>query len=77
MALARTARSFTDKWDWQDSHDTWQRDIRADWPAVHAVVEAAKLAQGMDTAAYLCWLGARVIEMHRVLKGMGSLYLHY
>ena len=26
--------------------------------------------------AFLCWLGVRVLEMHRVLKPTGSLYLH-
>ena len=26
--------------------------------------------------AYLCWLGVRLLEMHRVLRGDGSLYLH-
>ena len=27
-------------------------------------------------AAYLCWLGIRLVECHRVLKDTGSLYLH-
>lgn len=26
--------------------------------------------------AYLCWLAVRVLEMHRILKPTGSLYLH-
>ena len=26
--------------------------------------------------AFLCWLGVRVLEMHRILKPSGSLYLH-
>ena len=26
--------------------------------------------------AFLCWLGVRVLEMHRVLKPTGTLYLH-
>ena len=26
--------------------------------------------------AFLCWLGVRVLEMHRILKPTGSLYLH-
>ena len=31
---------------------------------------------GDNMAAFLCWLGVRVIEMRRVLKPTGSLYLH-
>ena len=27
-------------------------------------------------AAFLCWLGVRVMEMRRVLRQDGSLYLH-
>ena len=27
-------------------------------------------------AAYLCWLGVRLLEMHRILKPTGSIYLH-
>ena len=26
--------------------------------------------------AFICWLGVRVLEMHRVLKDTGSIYLH-
>ena len=26
--------------------------------------------------AYLCWLGVRLMEMHRVLRGDGSIYVH-
>ena len=27
-------------------------------------------------AAFLCWLGVRVLEMHRILRDDGSIYLH-
>ena len=27
-------------------------------------------------AAFLCWLGVRLMEMHRVLRDDGSIYLH-
>ena len=37
---------------------------------------AAKKVYGDDLAAYLCFMGVRVIEMHRVLRHDGSLYLH-
>ena len=31
---------------------------------------------GDDMGAFLCWLGVRVMEMHRVLRDDGSMYLH-
>ena len=74
---AADGQSFTDKWSWQnDVHQEWLDAIREEWPAVEAVIGAARLAQGSDTAAYLCYMAVRIIEMHRLLKPTGSLYLH-
>ena len=57
-------------------HDDWVESIRNDWPGVHSVIEAAKLASGMDMAAFLCWLGVRLMECQRVLRNDGSMFLH-
>ena len=68
---------FEDRWRWEkDVHDDWVESIRNDRPGVHAVIEAAKLAYGIDMAAFLCWLGVRVMECHRVLNVTGSMFLH-
>lgn len=75
-SLARGAR-FTDRWRWDtDVHTEWVDQIKDDWQGVWAVIEAARVASGQDMAAFLCWLGVRVMEMHRILKPTGSLYLH-
>ena len=50
--------------------------IKDDWPAVWAVIDSTRVAAGEDMAAFLCWLGVRLMECHRVLKDTGSLYLH-
>ena len=39
-------------------------------------IEAAKTTYGQDMAAFLCFMGVRLLEMHRILKPTGSLYLH-
>lgn len=68
---------FVDRWRWDDEiHDDWVNSIKTDRPGVHAVIEAAKLAYGMDMAAFLCWLGVRIMECHRVLRDDGSMFLH-
>ena len=36
----------------------------------------AKQCQGEDTAAFLCFISVRLLEMHRILKPTGSIYLH-
>ena len=68
---------FTDRWRWDtDVHQDWIDAIKDDWPGVWKVIEAARAASGDDMAAFQCWLGVRILEMHRVLRDSGSLYLH-
>ena len=50
--------------------------IKDDWSAVEGVIAAARLAYGDDMGAFLCWLGVRLMEMWRILRPDGSLYLH-
>ncbi len=75
-SLSQNAK-FVDRWSWnRDVHESWIDQIEDDWPSVKAVIEAARIASGEDMAAFLCWLGVRIIEMRRVLKPTGSIYLH-
>ena len=75
-SLAAGAK-FQDRWSWdKDVHPAWKEQIEDDWPALWFVIEAAEVAYGQDMGAFLCWLAVRVIEMHRVLREDGSLYLH-
>ena len=68
---------FQDRWSWRDDiHDDWIREIQRDEPEVWNVITAAKNVYGDDMAAFLCWLGVRLLEMHRVLRDDGSIYLH-
>ena len=75
-SLAKGAR-FKDRWSWErDVHEEWTDSIIDDWPAVWEIIIAARAAYGDDMGAFLCWLGVRLMEMHRVLRPDGSLYLH-
>ena len=75
-SLAAGAR-FEDRWFWdRDVHPDWVDTIKDDWHAAWTVIEAARAASGDDMGAYLCWLGVRLMECHRILKPTGSLYLH-
>ena len=75
-SLAQGAR-FQDRWSWRDDiHDEWLLRIQQDHSAVWAVITAAKAAYGDDMAAFLCFMAVRLLEMHRVLRPDGSLYLH-
>ena len=43
---------------------------------MYELIDLVRTQRRDDLAAFLCWLGVRVIEMRRVLKPTGSLYLH-
>ena len=75
-SLAAGAR-FQDRWSWsRDVHEEWTDGIKDRWPAVWDFISATRAAYGDDMGAFLCWLGVRLMEMHRVLREDGSLYLH-
>ena len=67
---------FKDVWHWGDVQAEWVAYIEEDHPSLHAVIQAANVAAGDDMGAFICWLAVRVLEMHRVLKPTGSIYLH-
>ena len=45
-------------------------------PALYAVIDAASVAHGKGMKSYLIMMGARLIEMRRLLKATGSIYVH-
>ena len=68
---------YEDTWSWdKDIHEDWVEGIKATHPAVNMLIETARYIHGEDTAAYLCYMAIRLIEIHRVIKATGSLYLH-
>ena len=75
-SLAAGAR-FQDRWKWDnDVHPDWVDKIQDDWPAVWLVIGSSRASYGDDMAAFLCFMGVRLMEMRRVLREDGSIYLH-
>ena len=69
--------SFTDRWRWDtDVHPQWIDEIKDDYPGVWQAIENGRINHSSSMAAFLCWLGVRLIQMHRVLADDGSMYLH-
>ena len=68
---------FKDIWNWNDDvHVDWMNAIFGKHPSLYAAIHAANKTAGDDMGAFLCWMAVRVLEMHRVLKPTGSIYLH-
>ena len=50
--------------------------IRDDNEPLVEVIESAMHAHSFNLGAFLCFMGVRLLEMKRVLKETGSIYLH-
>ena len=57
-------------------HPAYLAHVRKHWPALGEVIEAAYAAHSPSMAAFLAFMSVRLIEMHRILKETGSIYLH-
>ena len=74
-SLAAGAR-FDDRWRWEvDVQQQWVDQIADDWPATHRLINAVK-EQEPGMAAFMAFLGVRLIECKRALKETGSIYVH-
>ena len=68
--------AFKDAWTLSDVDLAWHGLIAEKDPALAAIVEAAGLAHGRSMQAYLTMMAVRLLEMKRLLKPAGSIYLH-
>ena len=75
-SLASGAK-FQDRWSWKDDVEgEWVDQITDDWPKVMNVINGSRESYGDDMGAFLCFMAVRLIEMRRVLRNDGSIYLH-
>ena len=68
--------AFRDTWTLSDVDLAWHDQLRSDHPVLHNIILAAREARGDGTMSYLIYMGMRLLEMRRVLKDTGSIYLH-
>ncbi len=75
-SLAAGAR-FQDRWRWEDDVEgEWVDQLADDEPHVLHVINGSRQSYGDDMGAFLCFMGVRLLEMRRVLREDGSIYLH-
>ena len=68
--------AFKDTWTWDDVKAEEHGLIADVMPGLYKVIDAAGAAHGKGMMAYLIMMSSRMIEMRRVLKVTGSVYLH-
>ena len=61
---------------WNEVNPVWLEEVRGENQSLSLVIETAGECHGQGMAAFLCFLSIRLLEMHRVLKPTGSIYLH-
>ena len=68
--------AFKDTWTLSDLDTAWMGLIADEQPVMYKVIETAGLTHGKGMQSYLCMMAVRLLEIRRVLKGSGSIYLH-
>ena len=67
---------FDDVWTLDDMKEEWIDEIEYRLPALFHLINGARLSHGESMAGYLTFMSIRLLELHRVLKTTGSIYLH-
>ncbi len=70
--------AFTDTWSWADAADTYHQfvDTCPNVSVVELMEALHSFLKHSPIMAYLAMMAPRLVELHRVLKLTGSLYLH-
>ena len=68
--------AFKDTWTLSDVDEAWHGEIAEQAPAVYAAIDASGIVHGAGLKSYLIMMAVRLLELRRVLKPTGSLYLH-
>ena len=68
--------AFKDTWGLDDVNLAWHGEIKHGHPGLYALLVATRQIHGDSMMSYLIYMAIRVMEMRRILKPTGSMYLH-
>ena len=68
--------AFKDTWTLSDIDNAWHGEIAEKSPAVYEAISTSELTHGKRMKSYLIMMAVRLVEMKRILKPTGSVYLH-
>jgi len=70
--------AFTDTWNWADAAQTYTEfiDTCGNVAVVGMMESLHSFLKNSPMMAYLAMMAPRLVELHRILKPTGSLYLH-
>ena len=67
---------FKDTWTLQDVDEVWHGYLADKHPALYQLIKTAGEVSGDSMKSYLIYMAVRILEMKRLLKPTGSIYLH-
>ena len=68
--------AFKDTWGLTDIDLTWHGIIKSESPGLYALLASTRIIHSKSMMAYLIYMAIRIMEMRRILKPTGSIYLH-
>ena len=68
--------AFKDTWTLSDVDVAWIGLIADKEPGLASIIESAGIAHGKGMQAYLTMIAVRLLELRRLLRQTGSIYLH-
>ena len=68
--------AFKDTWTLNDIDIAEHGELAEQAPSLHTVIQAAREVHGKGMQSYLIMMSVRLLEMERILKDTGSIYLH-
>ncbi len=76
LGTESTGAEFTDVWTLKDIDEAWWGEIQHDNAGLYEVLKSSGIVGGKSVKAYLIYMAVRILEMRRILKDSGSIYLH-
>ena len=67
---------FKDMWTLSDTDDAWWGQLSHKNPNLYEIIHGIGCINGDKDKSYLIYMAIRLLEMYRVLKNTGSIYLH-
>ena len=67
---------FKDTWTLSDIDDAWVGQIQDTNKKLYQILMVSATIGSKSVKSYLIYMAIRILEMHRILKSTGSLYLH-
>ena len=68
--------AFKDTWDLTDVDEAWHNEIAETDLPLYKIIDASQHSHGSGMKSYLIMMAVRLLEMRRILKSTGSIYLH-